>query len=643
MGDRPRIPTEVRLRLLVVVVGCLFVALLVRLWYLQVIAAPSAQAAVEDQGIETIYTTAPRGEILDRSGNVLVGNKEQPIIDVDRQTITLAAEARLAPLLGMTGQQLAEAMDNSAYGPYQPVPVMTDPDTDQILYIQENASLLPGVTVAMETVPYYSTAGMAAANLLGYVGPITQTEYQQLRSQGYRLDSQIGQTGLEAAYQNVLRGRPGMEKVEVDAQGRVVGVLSDTPPVPGESIRLSISGAVQEAAMKALDQEITEKHSQVDPDGSGDYRATGGAVVVENPRTGYLLALATYPTYDPNWFTGGISYAHYHQLTDPSSDDPLEDRAISGEYFPGSSFKLVTATAGLKSGVISAHSYFDDQGGGLEIAGHFFANDAYQSWGEVDLQKALTVSDDAFFYHIGASLYENQSKYGKNFFQRIASEYGFGRPTGIDLPGEASGYVLTPAEKAALHRQNPTAYPFGQYYVGDAVESAIGQDDVAVTPLQLANAYAAFANGGTLWQPRLVLDTQTTAGRVLRRYAPTKIGSSPTLSAADRQAMTAGYLGVTTNPNGTAYYSFGATDYPIQVGGKTGTAQPVSGISPTSPAYKQYTSVFTSFAPVNDAKYVVDSIIAQAGYGADAAAPVVRQVYDVLFHQPILPTPLSGY
>lgn len=643
MSSTPPASPQLRMNILIAVVGCLFAALVVRLWALQVVAAPDAQVAAASQGVEIIYHSAPRGEILDRNGNVLVGDRQEMVVDVDRETASAPMEARLAPLLGMTPQQLAAAIANPQYEPYQPVPVMTDPDAQQILYIKENGSLFPGVTVSTQSVPYYSAAGMAAANLLGYLGPITQSEYQQLKSQGYRLDSQIGQTGLEAEYQDVLRGQPGVERVQVNSQGQVLSVLSNTPPVPGDNLRLSISGTIQETALTALEQEAALKHTQIDPDGSGYYRATGGAVVVENPNTGHLLALATYPTYNPNWFIGGISNANYAQLINPAAQSPLEDRAISGEYFPGSTFKLVTATAGLLAGVITPTSLFDDQGGGIQIAGHFFANDGHQSWGEVDLQEALTVSDDAFFYNIGASLYDNQSAYGTNFFQKIASEYGFGQPTGIDLPGEASGYVLTPAEKANLHRQDPVAYPFGQYYVGDAVESAIGQDDVAVTPLQLANAYSAFANGGTLWQPSLVLDAQTDTGKVVHVYPPVKKGNSPPLSPAARQAMIAGYLGVTTNPNGTAYYSFGATNYPIPTGGKTGTAQPVSGIPHTSPAYKQYTSVFTSFAPAGDPQYVVDSFMSQAGYGADAAAPVVRQVYDVLFHQPILPTLLSGY
>lgn len=627
------------------VVGCLFMALLARLWDLQVIAGPAAQVAAVDNGIRLVYTPAPRGLILDRNGNLLVGNLDRPAIEVDRLTALAHPhmQGRLAPLLGMTGTQLRQAIDNPQYAPYAPVPVKVDATPQQILYIQEHPASFPGVKATTIIVRDYTPAGKAAANLLGYVGRITASEYKTLKSQGYRPDSQIGQTGVEAAFQSVLRGRPGVTELQLNSRGQVLSTLKTIPPVPGTNLRLSIDSNLQQAAMAALTQEAAVKRTQIDPDGSGHYRATGGAAVVEDPNNGQILALASYPTYDPSLFAGGISAANYAQLTSPAANSPLDDRAIAGQYFPGSTFKLVTATAGLDSGVVTPSSYYDDTGGGITVGGHFFANDGHQSYGPVALPFALTVSDDAYFYHIGETLYDNQSVYGKDFFQSTAARYGFGHATGINLSGEGTGYVLTPAQKAKLHQQYPQAYPYGNYYTGDAIESAIGQDDVAVTPLQLANAYAAFANGGTLWSPTIALDAETASGKVVRTFSANKLGAAPPLTPAQRQAMTAGFVGVTSNPSGTAFGSFGKTGYPIAVAGKTGTAQVVFGIPHNSPAYKQTTSVFTSFAPANAPAYVVDCFMSQAGYGADAAAPVARQIYDVLFHQPVLPVPLSGY
>ncbi len=646
MTSEERTPSvAVRLQIIIVSVVCLFAALFARLWYLQVISGSTAHSVAIDNGVRNIYIPARRGLILDRNGNVLVGNVQQMVVDVNSQVASRdpAVSSRLAALLGMTVPQLNAALRDQQYSPYAPVPVKTDPTPDQILQISENPHRYPGVSIGQQWVRVYSPAGAQAANIVGYVGRITASQYKALAPQGYRPDSTVGQTGIEASYQSALRGRPGVEKVQVDAQGNVLSVLQTIPPVPGQNVRLSIDGSVQAAAVNALAQETAIKRTQVDTDGSGNYRAASGAVVVEDPTNGQIIALATYPTYNPALFAKGITEAQYAQLTSPASHYPLEDRAVGGQYFPGSTFKLVTATAGLTSGVITPTSLYHDVGGGITVGGHFFANDGHQSFGNVALPFAVTVSDDAYFYNIGETLYDQQSRYGPNVFQNTAYSYGFARPTGIALPGEATGYVLTPQQKLSLHQRYPAAYPYGTYYTGDAIQSAIGEEDVAVTPLQLANAYSAFANGGTLYQPAMALDAESSNGKVTERYQPRVLGHTPALTAADRQAMIAGFVGVTSNPQGTAYGSFGKTNYPIQVAGKTGTAQVVSGIAHTSPAYKQPTSVFASFAPAAAPQYVVDCFIPQGGYGAAAAAPVVRQMYDVLFHQPVLATPLSGY
>ncbi|HET9078293.1 MAG TPA: penicillin-binding protein 2 [Acidimicrobiales bacterium] len=636
---------NVRLQILIVTVVCLFAALFARLWFLQVINGQRAHLTAVDNGTRTLYTSAPRGLILDRNGHVLVGNVREPVIEVDSQSASThpAMLNRLSALLGMSVHQLDAAINNLRFSPYAPVPVMPDPSPAQILHIQEYQSSFPGVTVTTETVRTYSPEGKAAANIVGYVGRITASQYSQLKSHGYQANSLIGQAGVESTFESVLRGTPGTTQVQVDSAGHVLSTLHTTAPVPGRNLRLTIDGNLQMQAVHTLAVETAAKRQQSANDGSGNFRANSGAVVVEDPNNGQLLALATYPTYDPSQFVGGISAAAYAKLTAPSSHFPLDDRAVGGSYFPGSTFKLVTATAGLVSGVITPYSIYNDTGGGITVGGHFFANDAHQSFGPISLAKAITVSDDAYFYNIGETLYNNQSKYGKNEFQKVAQAYGFTKTSGIKLPGEASGYVLTPQLKQKLHQKYPKAYPFGTYYTGDAIQSAIGEEDVAVTPLQLADAYATFANGGTLYQPQLALDTETVTGKVVTGFTPKVLGHAPALTPADRQTMLAGFVGVTTDPLGTAYGSFGKTNFPVQVAGKTGTAQVVSGIPHTSPAYKQPTSVFTSFAPANAPKYVVDCFIPQGGYGAAASAPVVRQMYDILFHQPVPPTPISGY
>jgi penicillin-binding protein 2 len=620
---------QLRLSILLVVVGCLFAALLARLWFLQVINAPTAQAAAADNGVEVVHMAAPRGEILDRNGRVLVGNVNVPVIDVNRQ---VAAEnpslvSRLAPLLGMTVGQLDTAMNNLEYSPYAPVPVLPDAQPQQILYIQENPDLFPGVTATTESVTSYSAMGAAAANIVGYVGRIDESQYQQLSSKGYLPNDQIGLTGVEATYESVLRGTPGTEQVQVNSAGQVLTTLSSTPPMPGHNLVLTIDGQVQEAAVSALEQGLAAaRHSTHN---GVRFPAPAGSAVVEDPQNGTILALATDPDYNPEAFVGGISQAQYAAYNNPAANQPLLDRAIQGEYAPGSTFKLVTATAGLDYGLITPTSRFDDTGS-IHIGNQTFTNNDGEALGMINLSTAIAESSDNYFNAIGAELwdgYYSSNLYPEDALQKVANEYGFGSPTGIGLPGEAAGLVPTPQSVAQDYQEYPKDYQTGTWYTGDSAQTAIGQFEDLVTPLQLANAYSTFANGGTLWEPRLAQDAQTQTGSVVQTYASQRKGDV-TLPAADRQALLAGFEGVVQDPDGTAYGIFTGPLASHDLAGKTGTAQ-VEG--------KQSTSIFTSFAPATNPQYEVTAILEQAGYGADVAGPVVRQIYDALYGLPAQP------
>jgi penicillin-binding protein 2 len=618
-----------RLTILLVVVVCLFAALFARLWFLQVINAPKAQAVAADNGVEAVYTTAPRGDILDRDGRVLVGNVNEPVIEVYRQVANEnpAMVARLAPLLGMTAGQLNTALANLQYSPYAPVPVLPDAQPQQILYIQEYPALFPGVTTTTESVRTYSPMGAAAANIVGYVGQIDQSQYQQLKSRGYLPNDQIGLTGVEASYESVLRGSPGVERIQVSSSGQVLSILSSTPPVQGNNVRLTIDGQLQEDAMSALEQGLAaakqSTHNGV------RFPAPAGSAVVEDPQNGAVLALATYPLYNPTAFVGGISSAQYAAYNNPAANQPLLDRAIQGQYAPGSTFKLVTATAGLDYGLITPSSDFNDTGR-IVIGNQTFTNNDGEALGNIDLSSALTESSDNYFNTIGAELwdgYVNGDRYPQDALQDVAAEYGFGRPTGIALTGEASGLVPTPQSLALDYKEYPKDFETGTWYTGDSAQTAIGQFEDLVTPLQLANAYSTFANGGTLWEPRLATDVQSQTGKVLATYQSTRKGTV-TLQPAWRAALLAGFEGVVQNPSGTAYGIFTGPLATHDIAGKTGTAQ-VTG--------KQSTSIFTSFAPASNPQYEVTAILEQAGYGADVAGPVVRQLYDALYSLPAQP------
>jgi penicillin-binding protein 2 len=620
---------HLRLTILLVVVGCLFAALFARLWFLQVINAPNAQVAAASNGVEEIYTPAPRGEVLDRDGRVLVGNVNEPVIEVQRQIAEQnpGMVNRLAPLLGMTVPELNRALNNLEYSPYAPVPVLADATPQEILYVQENPNLFPGVTATTESVSTYSAMGVAAANIVGYVGRIDQSQYQKLKSQGYLPNDQIGLAGVEATYESVLRGTPGVERVQVDSAGQVLAVLSSTPPVPGHNLVLTIDGRIQEAAVNALQAGLVAARQS--SDNGVPFPAPAGAAVVEDPQNGTILALATDPDYNPEEFVGGISQANYAAYQNPAANQPLLDRTIQGVYAPGSTFKLVTATAGLKYGLITPTSPFDDTGS-IKIGNQTFTNNDGEVLGVITLPTAITESSDNYFNAIGAELwdgYYSGRQFPEDALQQVANEYGLGSASGVALPGESSGLIPTPQSVALDYKLYPQDYATGTWYTGDSAQTAIGQFEDLVTPLQLANAYSTFANGGTLWEPRLAKDVQTQAGQVLKDYTSIRKGTV-SLPEADWQAMLAGFVGVVQDPAGTAYGIFTGPLANYDIAGKTGTAQ-VQG--------KQSTSVFTSFAPANDPQYEVTAILEQSGYGADVAGPVVRQIYDALYGLPAQP------
>lgn len=625
---------RIRLTILIVVVACLFSALFARLWFLQVINAPKAQAVAADNGVRLIYLQAPRGRILDRNGNVLVGNVNEPVIEVDRQTAGQdpSMVARLAPLLAMTVKQLTSAINNLQYSPYGPVPVMPDASPQQILYVQENQELFPGVRATSMSVRTYSPMGKAAANIVGYVGQISSTELAKLKTRGYQAGDQIGLAGIEATYERYLRGVPGVQRVQVDSQGHVLAGLNTTPPVPGHDLKLSIDGSIQMVAEQAISQGLASARQTFDATSGRDFSAPDGSAVVEDPNTGQILALATNPTYDPSEFVGGISQKNYQALLNNPAD-PLLDRTIQGQYAPGSTFKLVTGTAGLKYGLVTPYSIFNDTGS-IQIGNFTAHNDNGEAYGPIDLAQAVTVSSDNYFNTIGLKLWYGKNQYGPDALQNVAKMYGFGAPTGVALPNEDSGKVPTPESYVKDHQAHPSAFVQSQWYPGNSDQLAIGQDELLVTPLQLANAYATFANGGTRYVPQLVQDAQTATGKVTKVFAPepaTTVGLQPDW----RSALLAGFQGVIDNPHGTAYGVFTGTPLDaIGIAGKTGTAQ--------VNAPRQDTSVFTSFAPAAKPQFVVDAFMEDSGYGASVAAPVVREIYDALFHLPLQPVSYSS-
>ena len=637
-----------RLRITGLVVIALFAVLGLRLWALQVLQAPAAVHAVSANQIRVVSIPPTRGEILDRSGTPLVNNVVTQQITLSRVAAVQYPEVigRLAALLGETTATVNQAINNKQYSPYKPVPIATVTGTQlsAVLYIKENPDQFPGVSVTQTTERNYPQAelgaavgGYPAAQTLGYVGAISASELKTLASQGYQAGDQVGQSGLEYQYESALQGKPGQQQLEVDAQGQVVGTLKTMPAKSGNDLVTNIDLGLQQVADDALATQIAQVRQTPDPaDNNALPPAINGSVVVMNPQTGAILAMASDPSYNPSIWTGGISQANLNALTASGAQN---NWAINSQLAPGSTFKLVTATSALQTGLITPNYTFDDTGsftapGCSGGAGCTLKDDIGDTpAGDINVSQAITASSDTFFYNIGAMYWDAKSQYGNEPIQTTAAQYGFGQPTGIDIPNESLGRVDSKTVRDKLHAENPTAFPNDTWYTGDNMELAFGQGGTVITPLQEAVGYSTFANGGTRYAPEVAAGVVSPDGKVVSTIAP-KVTGHVTQTPTNYQAMLTGFEGVIASPSGTGYGSFvgsGWNQAAFPLGGKTGTAS-VNGQEPTS--------WFVGFGPNPNPQYVVVSEINEGGYGAQASAPVVRKIFDYLAAHPVTPVAL---
>jgi penicillin-binding protein 2 len=621
-SEQPRL----RLGVLGIVILSLFSTLLARLWYLQVLESPELKVRAEGNRVRLVAQPAPRGRILDRTGQVLVDNRVSDVVTVDRSRLDqrkqgerAAVIRRLAALLDrpedpVTVEVLEQRLADVRYSRFKPVPVAEDVPEPVIVYIREHQELFPAVEAIELAVRSYPH-GTLAPHVLGYVGEINGKELEPRRARGYRLGDDIGKSGVELTYEPALRGEPGIEKLEVDSLGRVLRPLGHQEPVQGNDLVLTLDLATQRVAEESLAQGLLRARRQRDQNGKGRaFVAPAGSVVVLDPRDGSLLAMASHPAFDPAQFVNGISQPEFAELQRRENHYPLNNRAIQGLYAPGSTFKLVSAITGLTRGLIAGNTTFLDEGS-VEVGNQRFRNAGERRYGRVNVSSALTVSSDVFFYILGARFWEQRRQYGLAL-QDQARELGLGATTGIALPFEAAGRVPDPENRRQLHEQYPKLFPEGRWFAGDNVNLAIGQGELVVTPLQLANAYAAFANRGTLFQPRTALRVLEQDGTTVEELAPSPIRQL-SLSPGVWDPIMQGLRGVISSSKGTAAHVFGGMPPGFAVAGKTGTAQ-VHG--------KQDTSVFVAVAPAADPQYVVAVVLEEAGFGASAAAPVARRI-----------------
>ncbi len=632
-GDGPHF--GLRTAVMGITVATLLVTLVVRLWYLQLIQKPSAQELAVTKSTRIVTTPAPRGLILSRNGKVLAGSNTTMVVAVTRQSAQSHPKmmATLEKLIGVSSGQVRAALANVRYSPYAPVPIATNVSQAAVVTLRERQASFPGVSVELLSQRSYPN-GPVAAHILGYTGPINATQLSQLASKGYQAGDQIGDAGMEYSFEKWLRGVPSATKVVVDAAGNPIGVAGRKPGQPGDTVVSTIDLGLQKAVDSALATEIKRLHSQGFP-------ATGGASVVLDPNNGQVLAMASYPTYNPNQWVGGISQANYSALTAPSSHYPLINRAIQGLYTPGSTFKLATATAALQDGLITPSSLIVDSNRAFTIPGcnpgagkcSFFDNAEARPAGPINVVYALSASNDVFFYNLGYQFWMdwlNSHAYGQNAIQNVANSYGLGLPngTGINLPGELGGAVDSLQVRQFNHSHYPAAFPNKPgWYAGDNIEMAFGQGETEVTPLELATAYSTFANGGTRYVPQVAAGIVSPDGKLVKRFAP-KVAGHVAISPANRAAMMAGFKGAVTQPWGTAYYTFQGFPFnQMSVAGKTGTASMGPGKKPNS--------LFVAMAPASHPRYVIATAISQAGYGATGAAVATRQILQYLIAHPV--------
>ena len=654
-----------RLNLFVVqvLVASLMAAMMGRLFYLQVASSSKYQNAALSIQSRDVITPEVRGAIVDDMGVPMTMDRPGMVISVDRSVLDKMPDKGVAVL------QRVGSLMKIAYGDlwistrlcgelpigqrtgcwngtrFQPIPVTKQATQEQALKILENSDLYPGINAAPVPVRSYpSLDGENAAHLLGYVGSVTTADLADTSKQVY-LSEAIGKTGLEYEYDKYLKGIPGIKKVIVDRTENVTHISQNSPPVPGNNLVTNINAKLQAATEKALASSVLNARSQGN-------KADSGAALVMDVKTGHILALASYPTYDPNMWQKGLTVAQAKALFSESNGVPALSRATDGQYAPASAFKVVSVVAAAQAGYDLNANYKCPYS--LKIGNQDFHNDDTKVQGTFSLKNAIAVSCDTIWYQIG---YDQWVKDGglrpksnpKDYFFNAAAGFHMGERTGIDLPSEASGRLPDRAWKQAYYDSNKNFYcnyqsrarkadltPFliavakqnctDGYIVraGDAVNFAIGQGDGLVTPLQMTQMYAAIANGGTLYKPEVARAIVKPDGTIVKEFKPSISGTIP--AAPSTISFLHDALRQVTL-TGTAASVFG--NFPVAVSGKTGTGQ-VQGRNANGSA-KDPTSWFASFAPSSAPQYAVVMMVSQGGYGASTSAVGVKAIYSALF------------
>jgi penicillin-binding protein 2 len=655
-----------RLSLLVtqIFIASLMFALFGRLFYLQVAAGPKYRDAALSIQSRDVVTPANRGFIVDSSGVPLALNKVGLAVTVDRTKIDklpdkgVAVIQDLVTLLGLNFDdvwqrtrlcgELPKGMKAGCWtgSRFQPIPITKTADPQVALRIVERSDRYPGISATPLAIRSYpETLGLNGGHVVGYVGPLTESDLAGANGRTYFRSESIGKAGLETVYDEYLRGTPGIKTFIVDRKEAVTTTSQNTKPTAGDHLVTSLDVRIQAAAEAALADAVRRAR------GSG-YRADGGAAVVLDVRNGQVLALASYPTFDPNAFEKGLTVQEANNLFSEKTGVPALNRALQGLYAPGSTFKAVSVVAAHDAGYDLNKSYACPKE--VQVGNRAFQNFESKAQGTLSMKQAIAVSCDTIWYRIA---YDEWLRDGglkpqsnpNDYFYKAAEKFQMGKKTGVDLPSESSGRLANRDWRKAWYNQNKDFYcnykerasksqqtafllqlahenciDGDKIRAGDAVNFSIGQGDTVVTPIKLAQMYAAIANGGTIWKPTIAKAIVKTDGTVVKSFKAEKLGELG-VDPATISFLHDALHEVTVS--GTSAGAFAG--FPVATAGKTGTAQ-VFGRNANGTA-KSDTAWYASFAPASHSRYAVVMMVSQGGFGAGTSAVGVRKIYETIF------------
>ncbi len=562
-----------------IIIGILLI-LCFRLWQLQILDGDKYKRLSEDNRLRILKTPAPRGIIYDRNGTPLVKNIPFFSVSITTDNFRGIDTGSLAALLGLTKKEVEEKLNKKDNSPFVPVKLKQGLSFGEIARIEARRSDFPGLFVETDVGREY-LFGKVGAHIIGYLGKITAYQLNNPELRYFPPDALIGQWGVEALFDNQLRGMPGERIIEVDALGRELRMIQERPSVKGTDINLSIDINIQ----KAVEDAFGEK---------------AGALVAIKPDSGEILALESLPSFNPNIFSMGIAYNDWKAIIEDKKK-PMLNRAVQSQYPPGSTFKIITAIAALEEGIINPDTKINCTGG-INYGRWTFGCWKKGGHGPVDFHRAIVESCDVYFYELGRRL-------GIDKIYKYATAFGLGRETGIELiPVKERKGLIPNAEWKKEKKRLP-------WYLGDTFISAIGQGYITATPIQMALMTATFANGGKIYKPSLIKIDQSPSGI---------INLKPETVKMIKEALS----GVVNDPNGTAQ---GARSSLTVIGGKTGTAQVVGKKKGLSGERFMDHAWFVAFAPVDNPEIALSVFVEHGGGGGTVAAPIAKRAIEAYF------------